>query len=56
MYKNYYIRAKNLKTSRSERFIIRSSSRAFAIQQVDNDGDYDELEFYSDKTYTTYEC
>ena len=54
MYKQYYIKAKNLKTRRDERFIIRSSTKAFAIQQVDADGDYDELEFLTDKTYTTY--
>ena len=56
MFRNYYLTAKNLKTRRSERFIIRSSSRSFAIHQVDADGDYDELEFFTDKTYTTYEC
>ena len=55
MFRNYYLTAKNLKTRRSERFIIRSSSRSFAIQQVDADGDYDELEFFTDKTYTTHE-
>jgi len=56
MYKIYYLKATNLKTSRQERFILRSSTRAFAIQQVEADGDYHELAFFTDKTYTTHEC
>lgn len=56
MYKIYYIKATNLKTRRDERFIVRSSTKSFAIQQVDADGDYDDLEFFTDGTYTTYEC
>ena len=56
MYRQFYIKAKNLKTRREERFIIRSSTKAFAIQQVDADGDYDELEVFTDTTYTKYEC
>jgi hypothetical protein len=55
MYRQFYIKAKNLKTRREERFIIRSSTTAFAIQQVDADGDYDDMEFFTDKTYTTHE-
>jgi len=56
MYNQYYIKATNLKTRREERFILRSSTRAFAIQQVDADGDYDDLQFFTDITYTTHEC
>ena len=55
MYRQYYIKATNLKTRRDEHFIIRSSTKAFAIQQVDADGDYNELQFFTDKTYTTHE-